>query len=117
MWTGDTRSLEKYYGKLKGEKLMDRYARDSDGLLETGGEFRKTAKPGAGDIVDWPFGERDGFQFKPVNAVVNAFYYRNLRQMVDIARALGKEDDARSFTERAKKIYSAFQKVFFDGKT
>ena len=117
MWTGDTRSLEKYYGKLKGEKLMDRYARDSDGLLETGGEFRKTAKPGAGDIVDWPFGERDGFQFKPVNAVVNAFYYRNLREMADIARALGKEDDARSFTERAKKIYSAFQKVFFDGKT
>ena len=117
MWTGDTRSLAKFYDQLKGEKLMDRYARASDGLLETGGEFRKTAKPGAGDIVDWPHAERDGFVFKPVNAVVNAFYYRNLREMSDIARALGKEDDAGSFAARAKMIYDAFQKVFFDGKT
>jgi hypothetical protein len=30
---------------------------------------------------------------------------------------LGKDDDARDFAERARKIYSAFQKVFFDGKT
>ena len=114
MWTGDTRSIEKYYAKLKGEKLMDRYARAGDGLLETGGEFRKTAKPGAGDIVDWPRGERDGFQFKPVNAVVNAFYYRNLLEMRDMASAIGKESDAKEFSERAGKIYAAFQKVFFD---
>jgi hypothetical protein len=117
MWTGDTRSLAKYYDKLKNEKLMDRYARASDGLLETGGEFRKTAKPGAGDIVDWPHGERDGFQFKPVNAVVNAFYYRNLREMSDIAKALGKNDDSKAFLERSKVIYAAFQKVFFDKDT
>ena len=117
MWTGDTRSLVKYYDQLKNEKLMDRYARASDGLLETGGEFRKTAKPGAGDIVDWPHSERDGFVFKPVNAVVNAFYYRNLREMSDIACALGKEKDAEEFAARAKAIYAAFQKVFFDTNT
>ena len=117
MWTGDTRSLAKYYGKLKGEKLLERYARVSDGLLETGGERNKGAKPGAGDIVDWPHSERDGFEFKPVNAVVNAFYYRNLREMADIARALGKEEDAEGFEDRSKRIYEAFQKVFFDAGT
>ena len=117
MWTGDTRSLAKYYNRLKSEKLMDRYARASDGLLETGGEFRKTAKPGAGDIVDWPRSERDGFVFMPVNAVVNAFYFRNLREMSDIAGALGKDDDAREFSARAKAVGDAFQKAFFDGRT
>jgi hypothetical protein len=114
MWTGDTRSLEKYYEMLKNEKLMDKYARASDGLLETGGELKKGAKPGAGDIVDWPRRERDNFVFKPVNAVVNAFYYRNLCEMADIARALGKKDDAQKFEKRSKEIYVAYQKVFFD---
>jgi hypothetical protein len=117
MWTGDTRSIAKYYDMLKNEKLMDRYQRLSDGLLETGGEFKKTAKPGAGDIVDWPRPERDGFVFKPVNAVVNAFYYRNLGEMADIARALGKKEDAEMFEKRAKQIYAAFQKTFFDVNT
>ena len=117
MWTGDTRSLEKFYDMLKGEKLMDRYARLSDGLLETGGERGKGAKPGAGDIVDWPHAERDGFVFKPVNAVVNAFYYRNLREMAQIARVLGKEHDAKCFSLRAEKIFDAFQKAFFNAKT
>jgi hypothetical protein len=117
MWTGDRRSLDKYYDMLKNEKLMDRYARASDGLLETGGEYRKTAKPGAGDIVDWPRGERDNFQFKPVNTVVNAFYYRNLREMADIANALGKTGEAKEFTARAEAIYAAFQKTFFNPET
>ena len=113
MWTGDTRSLAKFYDALAGDKLMDRYARASDGLLETGGEKKKGAKPGAADIVDWPAAERDGFCFKPVNAVVNAFYYRNLLEMADIARALGKSGDATKFAARAKSIYEAYQKTFF----
>lgn len=117
MWTGDTRSLAKYYDRLKSDKLMDRYARSSDGLLETGGERGKGAKPGAADIVDWPKSERDGFEFRPVNAVVNAFYYRNLREMSDIAKALGKHDDAKEFSARAAKVYDAYQKAFFDSAT
>ena len=113
MWTGDTRSLAKYYGKLAGDKLMDRFARASDGLLETGGEHRKGAKPGAADIVDWPDAERDGFVFRPVNAVVNAFYHRNLQEMADIARALGKEADAAAFEARARKVHAAYQRAFY----
>ncbi len=113
MWTGDTRSIGKYYASLKGDKLMDRFARPSDGLLETGGERRKGAKPGASDIVDWPAESRDGFVFKPVNAVVNAFYHRNLLELADIAGALGRPDDAAAFVARAKAVHAAFQKAFF----
>ena len=117
MWTGDTRSLAKFYGRLSSEKLMDRYARASDGLLETGGERNKGAKPGASDIVDWPPSSRDGFEFMPVNAVVNAFYHKNLLELADIARALGKEDDASRFAARAKQVAAAYQRAFFDEAT
>jgi len=113
MWTGDTRSLAKCYEALCDKKLMARYVRPGDGLLETGGEMRKGARPGASDIVDWPSASRDGFVFRPVNAVVNAFYYRNLLELADIARALGKEADATRFSARAFAVHAAFQKAFY----
>ena len=113
MWTGDTRSLAKFYDRLAKEKLMARFARASDGLLETGGERKKGAKPGAADIVDWLESERDGFCFTPVNAVVNAFYFRNLLELSDIAHALGRDGDATEFAARARDVQASFQKVFF----
>ena len=114
MWTGDTRSLAKFYDRLRDDKLMRKFARASDGLLETGGERKKGAKPGAADIVDWPETERDGFEFRPVNAVVNAFFVRNLEEMRDIAAALGKDGEARSFAADAIRLRAAYQKTFFD---
>ena len=113
MWTGDTRSIAKYYSRLAGEKLMGRYARESDGLLVTGGERRKGALPGAADIVDWPPASRDGFVFTPVNAVVNAFHHLNLVQLSEIARALGKDSDAADFAVRAERVRHAYQKAFY----
>ena len=113
MWTGDARSAEKLYDRLCSEKLMAGFARPGDGLLETGGERKKGAKPGASDIVDWPSGERDNFVFRPVNAVVNAFYYRNLEELSDIAKALGRSGDAKGFTARAGKIRAAFDAAFY----
>ena len=118
MWSGDIRSVAKNYQRLKEEKLLARYARAKDGLLETGGEARKGCRiPGGGDIVDWPAGERDGFVFTPVNAVVNAFYHLNLRQLSDMALALGKKEEAAEFSARAAKVREAFRKAFFRPKT
>jgi hypothetical protein len=118
MWTGDTRSIAKNWDKLVSGKLLSKYARESDGLLVTGGEHRKGCLiPGGGDIVDWPAGERDGFVFKSVNAVVNAFYCLNLRQLSEMAAALGKNDEAKEFAARAKKIAAAYRKVFYNPRT
>ena len=115
MWTGDTRSIAKYWSKLTTEKLLVKYVRESDGLILSGGENRKGCRiPGSGDIVDWPERERDGFEFKPVNAVVNAFYYRNLRELAQMARALGKADEATAFEAKAKTVRAAFRKLFLD---
>ena len=117
MWTGDTSSIERYYDLLKREKLLLSYRR-KDGVLVTGGERRPhpyiTNLMGLADIVDWPKSERDGFEFRDVNAVVNAFHYRDLLAMADLAAAIGRSDDAKVFKDQAHETYTAFQNVFFD---
>ena len=120
MWTGDTHSLERHYDLLKRDKLLLSFRR-GDGLLVTGGERRPhphtTNRLGLADIVDWPISERDGFEFRDVNAVVNAFHYRDLEAMAEIAAAIGKAADAETFKAQARETYAAFQRTFFDEKT
>lgn len=115
MYTGNTQSLARCYGALKSKKTLESCAREKDGLLVTGGPDAPTAS-GLRDITDWPEGERDGFDFKPVNAVVNAFYCLNLRQMADIAQALGKADDATGYREKAERAARAFNALFFNAE-
>lgn len=113
MYTGNTQSLVRCYEQLKSEKLLLVCARPEDGLLVTSPE-KKSDKPGIRDIVDWPTSERDGFEFKTVNAVVNAFYCLNLKQMADIAGALGKTNDAEAFRGLATHVMHEFNRVFYD---
>lgn len=108
--TGDRAWLEARYESLKPKLLMSR-AR-ADGLLVSGPQQIKRD-----DIVDWPTGERDGFVFKPVNTVVNAFHLRSLTLMSELATALGKEGEARDFADREQKARQAFQAVLFDSAT
>ncbi|MBP5320153.1 MAG: family 78 glycoside hydrolase catalytic domain [Kiritimatiellae bacterium] len=112
MYTGNTESLARCYEALKTKKLLDFCARE-DGLLVTNGPD-KALKDGSRDIVDWPIGERDGFEFKTVNTVINAFHVLNLRQMADIAAALGKTDEAARFRERSVKVAEVFHKTFYN---
>ena len=105
-FTGSTDLARECYDQLKREKLMADRAR-ADGLLPSA---RK-------DIVDWPAGERDGYDMKtPCKTVVNAFYFRNLNEMADLARALGKKDDVRVFETCAEKVRTRFNGLFFDAK-
>jgi hypothetical protein len=117
MWTGDTRSIERFYDMFKGEKLLMSFRR-ADGLLVSGGERRPhphtTNKLGLADIVDWPMSERDGFDFRDVNTVVNAFHYRDLVVMAEMAAAIGREADAETFRAKARETRESFQRVFFD---
>ncbi len=110
--TGDVVLARKHYDALKAKLLMDKTRKD--GLLC------------ASAIVDWPGGERDGYnngvadpkkkqQVGPmINTVANAFYYHALNQMTLLARALNKTDDARDFEQKAKQVCESFHRVFFD---
>ncbi len=107
MHTGDTRWLAARYEALKSKLLLER-AR-ADGLITSNAaQIRK------GDLVDWPAAERDGFVFTPVNTVVNAFHLRGLTLMADLARALGRDDDAAGYTRRERATRAAFLATCYD---
>lgn len=104
--TGDTKWLSSRYESLKPKLLLDR-AREDGLLVSNARQVRKD------DIVDWPKPERDGFVFKPVNTVVNAFHIRSLEMMAEMAAALGRESEAEGYRAMAEKARSAFQKLLF----
>lgn len=104
-YTGDTKLAAECYEQLRNEKLMLERAREDFLLPAVDGE----------DIVDWPKGERDGYEMAVMaNTVVNAFHYANLLEMADLANALGKIDDATFFKDRATKVKDSFNDVLFD---
>lgn len=111
--TGDTQALATNYDKLK-QKLPDEWVEASTGLIR-----KNTGSNGAGsctdcDIVDWPAGERDGYVFRPYNTVINAIGHQSYLDMADIARALGKNADAESFTATATRLREAANARLFD---
>jgi len=118
MWSGETDFLRRHWDRLVAEKSLVAYARASDGLVVSNGKGpRGSAIPNVGDIIDWPAAERDGYDMRPVCGVVNAFHYRNLRELSEMAAALGKTDAAADFAARAKRVRASFRTVFRDAKT
>ncbi|AXC13398.1 Alfa-L-rhamnosidase [Acidisarcina polymorpha] len=107
MQTGDTTWLAAHYEGLK-TKLLDERA-GPDGLVTSTPEQIQH-----GDIVDWPVEERDQYVFTHVNTVVNAFHLRALREMSELAGALGKKEEAAKFAERERSAEMTFQRLLFD---
>jgi len=132
MYTGNKLSLLHHYDDLKAKTLIS--LSDDKGFISTRTgkvtpevlksiHFNGTLL----DIVDWPHtgilglekeegGETDGFVFTDVNTVVNAYHYRALIVMADIALTLGRQNDYIFYTDRANKLKSAFNKHLFDKK-
>lgn len=117
MHTGDTNLVFRQYQRMKHTKSW-RHLRNADGLIVTDGPGLMPAADGCGtqDIVDWPPSFRDGFVMRPLNAEVNALHYRNLRELAEMAKAIGQDEDAKLFTAEADRTYVAYQKAFFDEK-
>jgi len=137
MYTGNQETIQRFYEELKAKTLV-KLARE-DGLISTqtglvtrdfltsihftGDNFK--------DIVDWPAGtphgkkqarhtgptpegERDGYMFKPINTVVNAFHYRTLILMAKMAAVNGRRDDEQFFINRAKQVKESINSLLFD---
>ncbi|BCX46096.1 alpha-L-rhamnosidase [Haloferula helveola] len=110
MHTGDAEWLKPRYEALKSKLLMDRVR--EDGLVTSNDRQQKRD-----DIVDWPKGERDGYVFREINTVVNAFHIAAVRRMADIADAVGKTDEADSYRQRAEKTGKRFNELLFNKRT
>jgi hypothetical protein len=133
MFTGNIESISEYYNELKF-KTLTALSRE-DGLISSKNmneEIMKTLgfsnpKERLRDIVDWPpaqkdtgwklatpEGERDGYDMVEINTVVNAFYYRNLVLMAEIARTLDKSEDAISYSTLSDKVRNSFNEKLLD---
>lgn len=103
LYTGDKTSLEKNYEVLKS-KAYDRFM-TAEGLLK---------KSTVNDIVDWPDTMRDGYQFTEVNTVINAYNYRDMVDLANIAQVLNKSEDVKKYKELASTQKEAINKQLFD---
>ena len=107
LWSGDDGSLKKHYATLKGRAMIER--RTPDGLFEGWNKGEIT------DIVDWPAGERDGYDMTPaVKTVVTAFHYRALVLLEKMATHLGKSADAKEFAAMAEATRKAVNEKLWD---
>jgi Bacterial alpha-L-rhamnosidase. len=132
IYTGNTLSLEHFYDDLKAKTLTA--LTDENGFISTRtGKVTEEVlesihfKGQLRDIVDWPHtgilglekeegGETDGFVFTDINTVVNAYHYRTLTLMANIAETLGKNDDQKFYTGQAAKLKKSFNNRLFDRK-
>ena len=118
LYTGDAAGLEGFYPDLEAKSLIA--LERSDGLISTvqppvPKEVGKAIHiPAIRDIVDWPLAERDGYEMKPVNTVVNAFHAQALRRMAQIARVLGHADDSARFEAAAARTTASLNEKLFD---
>lgn len=137
MYTGDTELIEKYYEPLKHKTLMELVG--ANDLISThspklNGEFM--AKLGFADTTqrvrdivdwppaqkdtgwklpkDWPQGERDGFEFRPYNTVINSFYYQNMKILAEFAHLLNKNDEAAAFELKALKAKKSINELLWN---
>lgn len=132
LYTGNQLSLEHFYTDLKAKALLP--LADNSGFISTKTgkvtpevlksiHFNGTLK----DIVDWPQtgilglgknepGETDGFVFKEVNTVVNAYHFRALELLGKIAATVGESADEKLFVAKAQKLKTSFNDRLLDKK-
>lgn len=110
MRTGDVEWMRQRYPDLKTKALIERVA--GDGLVASGKQDIKRT-----DIVDWPRSERDGYVFTKRNTVVNAFHLAAVRDLAELAGALGKRGEKQEFEAMFTRAHAEFQKQFFDTKS
>lgn len=116
--TGNTNVLNRYYSTLQGNSFS--WAATGCGLMKGFPNFPQTTNS---DVVDWPAGNRDGFVIKEgsyrnyTNSVNNAFYYRGLRLMANIAGVLGRSNDVATYTSCADQVYTAYNTAFWNSTT
>ena len=127
LYSGDDRLLRARYADIVAKAMIP--LRDERGLISTvdvdlrdvhdalhfhdGTQIR--------DIVDWPRvggfgapGEDDGYDLKPYNTVVNAYHYEALVLLAKIATAIGKPDDAATFSDMAAQTRKALLELCYD---
>jgi hypothetical protein len=115
--TGDPYLMTKYYSFLTNKCLLAGRGDPTTGLVQS---YPVSGNTASGDIIDWyrisgdGIGNTDGYLPEGTNAVINAFYYRCMTLMTQIAQLTGNTADATDFAKRASQIYSNYDTAFWN---
>jgi alpha-L-rhamnosidase len=126
--SGNTDILRKYFDELSAKLMLplasDNYLVSTKTGKQTPDFLKSIHFNGKElrDIVDWPHGgmglvetggETDNFDFREYNSVVNAFHYKALTAMSEMAAAVGKSAESVQYRQRAALVKNSFNKAFF----
>lgn len=133
MYTGNRAALERCYDDLQAKTLLA--LKEVNGLISvsTGKQTASLLQAihfkgkALRDIVDWPReggfglrkedpGEADRYVLTDYNTVVNAYHYRALVLMSDVADVLGHADDAQKYRAEALRVGDTINRLLFDRK-
>jgi hypothetical protein len=107
LYSGDDASIRAHYDVLVEKLMLDRRREDGLFLGQEKGEWR--------DIIDWPAGERDGYDMKVmVKTVTSAFHAHALQLMARMAKDIGKTEDAARFEKMAAVTIAAMREKLMD---
>ncbi|MFT4122598.1 MAG: family 78 glycoside hydrolase catalytic domain [Microbacteriaceae bacterium] len=116
MATGDTTQLSTYYTVLQS-KLPTSWIDSATGLVYKSSGSSGCSSTTDCDIVDWPSTERDSFDFRAYNTVLNALSYQTFVDMAEVATVLGKTSDATTYASYAANLKASFNAYFYDSST
>ncbi len=102
-WYGDTTAMERSYS------TMAAYAGYLRGKSQGG-----ILSHGLGDWFDLGPKPPGPSQLTPMGLTATAIYYHDLDLLSQMAKILGKEEDARKYQEEAAEVKKAFNIAFFD---
>src|SRR5208283_2166759 len=111
----NTNLLGAHYAALQPDAFT--WAATGNGLMKGFPNYPQTTNS---DIVDWPAGDRDGFVISSgsylnwTNSVNNAFYYRCLQIMANVATVIGSNNDAATYTADAAQVYNSYNSTFWN---
>ncbi len=109
LYSGDDASIRRNYERIRERLMLER--RQGDGL------FMGWLKGVPRDIVDWPKGERDGYDMRyEIKTVTTAFHARSLEAMAAIARGVGRDDEAARFAAMRDTTAQALHEKLFDAR-
>jgi alpha-L-rhamnosidase len=113
--TGNTEQVADYYDNLKA-KLRPDWLEAATGLVRKTTGSNGSSSCNDCDIVDWPTSQRDGYQFRQYNTVLNTLFYRATRDMAAMAEILGKDADAATYTAQADRLREQINARLYDAE-
>ena len=118
LYSGDVTSLRTYYTDLQAKTLLALARPDGLISIPPGGLSKDVGQAihikSIHDVVDWPAGERDGYDMRRVNTVVNAFHARALDRMARIAAALKRPEEEARYRAAAQRVARTMNQRLFD---